>query len=58
MAYRIDKKRQKNSKLDFATCLADEILDASKKVGQARQKRDDLHRLALSNRAYIRYRWW
>lgn len=52
------KKRQKNSKLDFATCLADEFLDASKKVGQARQKRDDLHRLALSNRAYIRYRWW
>lgn len=52
------KKRQKNSKLDFATCLADEFLDASKKLGQARQKRDELHRLALLNRAYIRYRWW
>lgn len=52
------KKRQKNSKVDFAKCLADEILDASKKLGQARQKRDELHRLALLNRAYIRYRWW
>ena len=52
------KKRQKNSKLDFSTCLADEILDASRKLGQARQKRDELHRLAQMNRAYIRYRWW
>lgn len=52
------KKRQKNSKLNFANCLADELLDASRKLGQARQKRDDLHRLAQQNRAYIRYRWW
>jgi small subunit ribosomal protein S7 len=52
------KKRQKNSKLDFSTCLADEIFDASRKLGQARQKRDELHRLAQINRAYIRYRWW
>lgn len=52
------KKRQKNSKFDFSTCLADELLDASRKVGQARQKRDELHRLAQQNRAYIRYRWW
>lgn len=52
------KKRQKNSKLNFAHCLADELLDASRKLGQTRQKRDELHRLALQNRAYIRYRWW
>lgn len=52
------KKRQKNSKLDFSSCLADEILDASRKMGQARQKRDELHRLAQANRAYVRYRWW
>lgn len=52
------KKRQKNSKFDFSTCLADEIFDASRKSGQARQKRDELHRLAQMNRAYIRYRWW
>jgi small subunit ribosomal protein S7 len=52
------QKRKKNSKLDFSTCLADEILEASRKTGQARQKRDELHRLAQTNRAYIRYRWW
>lgn len=52
------QKRKKNSKLNFSVCLAEEILDASRKLGQARQKRDELHRLALMNRAYIRYRWW
>jgi small subunit ribosomal protein S7 len=52
------KKRQKNSNLDFSTSLAEEIFDASKKLGQARQKRDELHRQAQMNRAYIRYRWW
>ena len=52
------KKRQKNSKFKFSTCLADEIYDASRKLGYARQKRDELHRLAQMNRAYIRYRWW
>lgn len=52
------KKRQKNSNGSFSECLADEFLDASKKAGYARQKRDELHRLAQQNRAYIRYRWW
>jgi small subunit ribosomal protein S7 len=52
------KKKQKNTRLNFSECFADEIIDASKKQGQARQKRDELHRLAEVNRAYIRYRWW
>jgi small subunit ribosomal protein S7 len=52
------KKRQKSSPLRFSQCLADEILDAFQKVGQARQRRDELHHLALMNRAYVRYRWW
>ena len=52
------KKRQKNSNGNFSQCLADEFLDASRKGGYARQKRDELHRLAQQNRAYIRYRWW
>lgn len=52
------KKKQKNFKVKFGQCLADEIYDAFKKQGQARQKRDELHRLAEANRAYIRYRWW
>lgn len=52
------KKRKTNSKFNFSICLADEIFDASRKLGYARQKRDELHRLAQMNRAYIRYRWW
>ena len=52
------KKKQKSSKSNFAQNLADEVYDASKKLGQARQRRDDLHRLAQANRAYMRYRWW
>jgi small subunit ribosomal protein S7 len=52
------KKRKKNSNTCFAACLADEILDASKKAGHARQKRDELHRVAQANRASLRYRWW
>ena len=46
------------TKLTFSQCLADEIFDAFLKQGYARQKRDELHRLAEANRAYIRYRWW
>lgn len=52
------KKRQKNSNGTFSESLADEILEALRKTGYARQKRDELHRLAQQNRAYIRYRWW
>lgn len=52
------KKKKKTSKLNFAQCLADEIYDAFLKQGYAHTKRNELHRLAEANRAYIRYRWW
>jgi small subunit ribosomal protein S7 len=52
------KKKKKTSKLSFAQCLAEEIYDAFSKQGYARTKRNELHRLAEANRAYIRYRWW
>lgn len=52
------KKKKKTSKLGFAQCLAEEIYDAFSKQGFARTKRNELHRLAEANRAYIRYRWW
>ena len=52
------RKKKKMTKLPFSQCLADEMLDAFLKQGYARQKRDELHRLAEANRAYIRYRWW
>lgn len=52
------KNRKKKSKIRFAECLALELTEASKKFGKPRQKRDELHKLAESNRAYIRFRWW
>jgi small subunit ribosomal protein S7 len=52
------RKKKKMTKLTFSQCLADEIYDAFLKQGYARQKRDELHRLAEANRAYVRYRWW
>ena len=52
------KNRKKRSKLSFAECLALEFMDACKKIGKPRQRRDELHKLAESNRAYIRFRWW
>jgi small subunit ribosomal protein S7 len=52
------RKRKKNSTLSFSYCLAEEIFDAYKQQGIARQKRDELHRVAEANRAYVRYRWW
>jgi small subunit ribosomal protein S7 len=42
----------------FAECLALELLLAYQKRGAARQKRDDLHKLALQNRANVHLRWW
>jgi small subunit ribosomal protein S7 len=52
------RNRKKNSKASFAECLAVELTEASKKLGKPRQKRDELHKLAELNRAYIRFRWW
>lgn len=50
-------KKQKNN-FSFAENLANELIDAYMKQGHARQKRDELHKLAQTNRAYTRYRWW
>lgn len=50
--------RKKSSKADFHECLALELLLAYQKKGGARQKRDDVHKLALQHRANINMRWW
>jgi ribosomal protein S7 len=52
------KKRQKTSKQRYSFCLGLEFFDAFRKIGTARAKRDELHKLAESNRAFIRSRWW
>jgi small subunit ribosomal protein S7 len=42
----------------FDYYLAKEMTDAVQKQGDVRQKRDDIHKLAESNRGMYRYRWW
>ena len=37
--------------------LADEILDGFNKTGAAFKKREDVHKMAESNRAFAHYRW-
>lgn len=41
----------------MAEKLAAEILDASKNQGAAAKRREDLHRMAEANRAFVHYRW-
>ena len=37
--------------------LAGEILDASKNAGAAIKKRDDTHKMAEANKAFVHFRW-
>jgi small subunit ribosomal protein S7 len=37
--------------------LANELLDASNSVGAAVKRREDMHKMAESNRAFAHYRW-
>ncbi|HEY4668625.1 MAG TPA: 30S ribosomal protein S7 [Tepidiformaceae bacterium] len=37
--------------------LASELLDASNQTGAAIKRRDDTHRMAEANRAFVHYRW-
>lgn len=41
----------------MAEKLAAEIMDASKNQGAAAKRREDLHRMAEANRAFVHYRW-
>lgn len=51
-------KNNKKKNKTFADCLAIEFLEAADKRGGARQKRNELHKVAHSNRTFLRYRWW
>jgi len=41
----------------MAEKLAAEILDAAQKQGAAIKKREDTHKMAEANRAFVHYRW-
>ncbi len=41
----------------MALRLANELMDAANGVGSAVKRREDMHKMAESNRAYAHYRW-
>ncbi len=41
----------------FAEALANELMDAFNNTGSSIKKRQDLHKMAESNRAFAHYRW-
>ena len=48
--------RQRREKT-MAERLANEILDASNSIGASVKRREDMHKMAESNRAFAHYRW-
>ena len=52
------ERHKKNPSQPFEYSLASEIYEASKKQGQARMKRNELHKLAETHRAFAHFRWW
>ena len=41
----------------MANKLAQELMDAARSEGAAVKRKDDLHRMAEANRAFVHYRW-
>ncbi len=54
MKWIIDACRNKKGK-KMAEKLADELIDASNKVGNAMKKREDTHRMAEANKAFAHF---
>ena len=52
----VDSSRKRGEKT-MAERLGREILDASKNTGASVKKREDVHKMAESNRAFAHYRW-
>jgi small subunit ribosomal protein S7 len=52
----VDFARKRRDK-DMAERLANEILDASSRQGAAFKRKEDVHKMAESNKAFAHYRW-
>ncbi len=52
----VDASRKRGEKT-MSERLGREILDASKNTGSSVKKREDVHKMAESNRAFAHYRW-
>ena len=54
LARRLRRDRRERT---MAERLANELLDASNGIGAAMKRKDDLHKMAESNKAFAHYRW-
>jgi small subunit ribosomal protein S7 len=52
----VDYSRSRREKT-MSECLANEIVDASTGLGAAMKRRDDIQKMAESNKAFAHYRW-
>ena len=52
----VDFSRARREKT-MAECLANELMDAANGLGAAMKKRDDIQKMADSNKAFAHYRW-
>jgi small subunit ribosomal protein S7 len=52
----VDYARSRREKT-MAECLANELMDAANGLGAAMKKRDDMQKMAESNKAFAHYRW-
>jgi small subunit ribosomal protein S7 len=52
----VDFSRARREKT-MADCLANELMDAANGLGAAMKRRDDMQKMAESNRAFAHYRW-
>ncbi len=53
----ISEAARTRSGKSMGTRLADELMDAADKRGNAVKKREDVHRMAEANKAFSHYRW-
>ncbi|MHB8624306.1 MAG: 30S ribosomal protein S7 [Sulfuricaulis sp.] len=56
MRWVVDAARDRSGK-SMAARMADELMDAAEKRGNAVKKREDVHRMAEANKAFSHYRW-
>ena len=52
----VDYARARREKT-MSECLANELMDASTGLGAAMKRRDDIQKMAESNKAFAHYRW-
>ena len=52
----VDYSRDRREKT-MSECLANELMDAANGLGASTKKRDDMQKMAESNKAFAHYRW-